>query len=541
MSTNPDIKRALGAVTCEPTEDSIKLFANDVDITDEVGGGEAGYTVEESVQTIIPEQTATGESVDGYYIATLENTDASALSNGDAVTVTFGGDSYKVNAQGAGGGFLLGEIVDGSPVFTTYPFVIALLGEIALFMKQSADAVTIKADIITKNVTPSDNFKAAVAASGGLPDITAEDNGSFPVAQNGEWGKIGGYSVSESTATVIPEQETTTVKQGDIYVAEVTCDVYPVSAGDKCVVSYNGTDYQLTAQEIAGFPYILLGEMENNEPSFVNYPFFIYITELQGFILALSANPTIKAERIGKTVRVSDDFVDAVKTANQSATREWLIEPKSVIYQESEAHDGFVSILLSAAEQAVLRTAEENGIESTIAIINGHELPYNSDEGGWLAVGDDGNEYALYINGNSSNVYLGFACSDGTNYVWGEYEVGICTTTSDVGVATVYFTSIGDGNWTVYGSMSDITEALQAGKPVQAFAIYVDEHGAGMLCKKASDISLSSDDLSFVFQATTPKQSYFQIIYTILTYSSGSVSEDDREYNLTYYVNNPQN
>ena len=38
MSNNPDINMAQGFVTSEPTGNGIKLYANDVDITDELGG-----------------------------------------------------------------------------------------------------------------------------------------------------------------------------------------------------------------------------------------------------------------------------------------------------------------------------------------------------------------------------------------------------------------------------------------------------------------------------------------------------------------------
>lgn len=37
MSINPDINKALGTVTCEPDGNGgVRLFANDVDITDEI-------------------------------------------------------------------------------------------------------------------------------------------------------------------------------------------------------------------------------------------------------------------------------------------------------------------------------------------------------------------------------------------------------------------------------------------------------------------------------------------------------------------------
>lgn len=43
--TNPDIKQALGYVLCEPTHDGIKLSADGVDITEEIGGRGDGLSL----------------------------------------------------------------------------------------------------------------------------------------------------------------------------------------------------------------------------------------------------------------------------------------------------------------------------------------------------------------------------------------------------------------------------------------------------------------------------------------------------------------
>ena len=132
------------------------------------GGGDPGYTVEETKQTVIAEQTITGTSITGgSYSTIIADPDISAISDGTIVTVTFDGTAYDVPAQDMSGEcFLLGEVSGGSPVYTNYPFVIMLASTQAQVIKYGADPVVIKAEVLSKTVTPSDDFKAAVEASG---------------------------------------------------------------------------------------------------------------------------------------------------------------------------------------------------------------------------------------------------------------------------------------------------------------------------------------------------------------------------------------
>ena len=130
------------------------------------GGGGSGYTVEETKQTVIAEQTVQTVSQGDWYSGSPSG-DLSGVSDGTKCFVTYNGTEYEVDAteDTEHGVLILGELGGQSPVFTNYPFVIAASAGQSFLMAQTAKP-TIKVEVLSKTVTPSDDFKAAVEASG---------------------------------------------------------------------------------------------------------------------------------------------------------------------------------------------------------------------------------------------------------------------------------------------------------------------------------------------------------------------------------------
>lgn len=152
---------------------------------------------------------------------------------------------------------------------------------------------------------------------GGLPPITPTDDGSFPVAQDGAWSKVGGYSVSESSAIVIPEQTITgtSITGGSYSTIIAEPDISAVSDGTIVTVTFDGTAYDAPAQDMNGEGF-MLGEVSGGSPVYTNYPFVIVLAPTQAQVIKYGAEPVvISAAVITKTVTVTDDFKMAVEKA----------------------------------------------------------------------------------------------------------------------------------------------------------------------------------------------------------------------------------
>lgn len=169
-----------------------------------------------------------------------------------------------------------------------------------------------------------EKWELAKSSSGGgsggsdLPAVTSIDNGKVLGVVNGEWAVDSkGYSVSESIQTIIAQQTLETMDAGGIYVAQISCDTPPEN-GMACVVTLNGTDYELTAAEteaMGGETAVYLGVINGENPDFTDYPFFIAFAQGITAIMATSANPAIKVQGVLKDVTPADDFSTAVHNA----------------------------------------------------------------------------------------------------------------------------------------------------------------------------------------------------------------------------------
>ena len=179
-----------------------------------------------------------------------------------------------------------------------------------------ADDVKIEdGDYTICGITYSDgawDYSNAGKGGGGssLPAVTAEDNGDVLTVVDGEWGKGDApYTVGESMATVLAQQTLTTSSYQGTNVAQIPGS-FDISVGTTYKVTYNGTAYDVTAQDMSGNVY--LGEF-SGQPDYTNYPFFILVAQAEGMIVYSStANPTLKIEVGTKTVVPSDDFKAAV-------------------------------------------------------------------------------------------------------------------------------------------------------------------------------------------------------------------------------------
>ncbi len=142
----------------------------------ENGGSGGGYTVTEETVTIIPEQsveTAKAHTDDPYAYGQFvlsESVNPDDLPQ--TLFVTFGGTEYECEKVSMAGGVLYGASFGGEgPDFSEYPFAIAHSGEGDTIFTATAQTVTVKAESVSKTVTPSEDFKAAVRAA--LEEINA--------------------------------------------------------------------------------------------------------------------------------------------------------------------------------------------------------------------------------------------------------------------------------------------------------------------------------------------------------------------------------
>lgn len=151
-------------------------------------------------------------------------------------------------------------------------------------------------------------------AGGGssLPAVTSEDNGDVLTVVDGAWGKGDApYTVEQSMETVLAEHTINTTSVQGMNLAQLPSAFNDLSVGTLYRVTYNGTSYNVTAQESDNNDKYL-GELSGSNPDFTNYPFFIAIFQNKGAMYATSANPTLKIEIGTKTVVPSDDFRLAV-------------------------------------------------------------------------------------------------------------------------------------------------------------------------------------------------------------------------------------
>ena len=137
-----------------------------------------------------------------------------------------------------------------------------------------------------------------------------------------------GYTVT-TTETVLVPQQNITVDYYEQPWADLTGNLVEPENGDTCVVTFNGTDYTVTAVTLGDWTYV--GELDTSgeipAPVFTTYPFCIRFYELYddpgtlGATLnidpegTLSGTFAVKAAQVTKTITLTDDFKTAAQTA----------------------------------------------------------------------------------------------------------------------------------------------------------------------------------------------------------------------------------
>ena len=124
---------------------------------------EPGYRVENSETVIAPSQSVTTEAQGPYNYGQFTATVPDPLP--DSVNVTFDGTSYE-NVPKHTEASLGGIDIYGDIAFSEYPFVILISSGESAFLAQAAGTYTIAITAQVQTVTPNDDFKAAVKASG---------------------------------------------------------------------------------------------------------------------------------------------------------------------------------------------------------------------------------------------------------------------------------------------------------------------------------------------------------------------------------------
>lgn len=129
-------------------------------IAENGGGGGAGYTVETTETSLVPQQNATTEDTGDGYLTTIMF-DA-VPQNGDTCVVTFDDTDYMCAAVDDAP-----LLVIGDENFVDFPFHIAFVdGEVPICVLATAGAGTYSVKVVkqTKAATLTDDFRAAIDA-----------------------------------------------------------------------------------------------------------------------------------------------------------------------------------------------------------------------------------------------------------------------------------------------------------------------------------------------------------------------------------------
>lgn len=131
--------------------------------------GAPGYDVDTEEVEIAAAQSVTTAAQGPFIVGEITATVPDPIP--DSINVTFNGTSYE-NVPKHTEASLGGTEIYGDSAFTEYPFVITF-ADGNLLMTQTAGTYTIEITGQVTTVTPDNNFRAAVKASGGLAPLVA--------------------------------------------------------------------------------------------------------------------------------------------------------------------------------------------------------------------------------------------------------------------------------------------------------------------------------------------------------------------------------
>lgn len=143
----------------------------------ENGGSGSGYTVTEERTVVIPEQTVTTKPKQEGQPASSSITVSEIIADiPESLVVTYDGVEYTLQAVEQEG-----TVFYGDEDFGSVPFAIVISSaDQKIYTEFSVRNVTIKAESVSKAVTPSEDFEAAVKASGAGGAFVVTVGGTVP-------------------------------------------------------------------------------------------------------------------------------------------------------------------------------------------------------------------------------------------------------------------------------------------------------------------------------------------------------------------------
>lgn len=380
-----------------------------------------------------------------------------------------------------------------------------------------------------------DYFKGGGSSGGGdLPDVTAADNGDFLSVQNGEWSKVSGYKIENSAETIIALQNVTTTSSPIGAIGQVVGTLDGViSEGDEVVVTFDGIEY--TPPITFNDNFIILGDLNGEQPSFENYPFCINAIVGEGDesgIMLITEDAGTHALKIGKgtqTIIPSDTFKTAVNEANKINNAKVYI-PKQTVEQTINSNAGVPLVLASGmSSQDII----DNG-ESITVIVNDKQLEWT-----W-----DGSDHYWVYSTNEQTYWVGI------NYIDDDYklvfmgwdEVNDCPLVGNFivegfeeiqfisGIPTIWF-YYESPNWTAkVNNEQAFMKAVENNTPVQAFAIE-----DGMQMPANAIVFTNNGPMCYFYTFDSSRQDYFKINKLILGIQDGQVIEETYGIQLEYH------
>ena len=379
-----------------------------------------------------------------------------------------------------------------------------------------------------------DLWELVKSSSGGsgssdLPPITSDDDGSFLVAQNGEWGKVGGYSKNESTDLIITEQTVTTTETGGEFCgASLTGTLVGLNTNDTVKVTYNNAEYILTVYEINDA--VAFGTDLFNEPFSDNIPFIIEgNNEMTYLITPTTQTATVKVEKANENIEVSDTFIRAVDAAINAPT---VIFPTQEIdiTAETDQYDGELISFASGVNAATIASA---GAENVVIKVNGNTLVYDSGNNlpNWAYETEEFGYYVWIEQDGTAHFITSDLSQSNPTLVSGTYTVKgyVPKMTEDTSPFVVEFLW-NSSTMTYESSMSfvEVSHAIST-RPIMA------ELRSSQDIQWARNVSANNGSFAFEFVSFTPNTNNFTITLNVLVLlSDDSVEFYSSGYSLAY-------